>query len=141
MIVGPSLDAEATVKQFKAKHNIDYPLLAEARLSATAYRVTGYPFLVLVGKDRKVLWCANFEDDKLQGLIAEALKAPDPDEGKAAPNAAGGGDAKLTVYVLKDGTRVKAQKVVDAGEEYSIKDENGKFRTIKKTDVAEVVKE
>ena len=141
MVVGPSLDAEATVRQFKTKHSLEHALLSDADASAKAYLVDSYPFLFLVGKDRKVLWRANFEDDKLEGLIVQALKAAEPEAaaktGGATAPAAGG----LTVYVMKDGTKVKAQKSMDAGDEYSIKDEFGKFRTIKKSDVSDVQKE
>jgi hypothetical protein len=135
VVVAPSLDAEDTVRKFKAKHKIEYPLLAGAESSATAYQVQSYPFMVLVGKDRKVLWRANFEDAQLEGLIREALKAKDPDADKAAA-----APAALTVFVMKDGTKIKAQKVMDAGEEYSIKDENGKFLTVKKADITETIK-
>jgi parallel beta-helix repeat protein len=48
--------------------------------------------------------------------------------------------AGTTVYILKDGKRIVAQKVVDAGDELSIKDELGKFIMIKKSDIEEVKK-
>jgi hypothetical protein len=136
VVVAPSLDAEATVKQFRTRHSIEYPQLCDADATAKAYAVNSYPFLFLVGKDRKVLWKANFEDEKLEELIVAALKAPEPESKTATPAAGAAGG--LTVYLMKDGTKVKAQKTMDAGDEYSIKDENGKFRTIKKADVSEV---
>jgi hypothetical protein len=139
VVVAPSLDAEAKVRLFKAKHKIEYPLLAGANASANSYLVPSYPFLTLIGKDRKVIWRANFKDAKLEDAIVAALKAPTP-EGAKAPAAGGGGEGSVPVYVLKDGTRINAVKVMDAGEEYSIKDENGKFRAVKKTDVSEIIK-
>ena len=48
--------------------------------------------------------------------------------------------AKLPVYVLKNGTKIKAAMAVDGGDSYTIKDDAGKMHTIKKEDVAEILK-
>lgn len=56
MLVAPSLDAEAGVEKFKAKHKIEeYALVAGARNTAKAYGVKGYPTAFIVGKDGKIL--------------------------------------------------------------------------------------
>jgi hypothetical protein len=43
----------------------------------------------------------------------------------------------VTVYVLKDGRRINAVKVVEMDDEVSIKDDAGKFSVVKKSDIAE----
>lgn len=74
MVVAPSLDAEDGVKKFKEKHKIEeYALLSDARPTATAYGVKGYPTMFLVGKDGKVAWKGHFEDDSLHQAIEAAL--------------------------------------------------------------------
>ena len=59
------------------------------------------------------------------------------------PGDAGDGDASpgrtLPEYVLADGTRISAKNVMDAGDEYVIKDEAGKMRVVKKKDVVEIL--
>jgi peroxiredoxin len=82
VLVGPSLDAEATVKTFKAKHEIGYPLLAGAAKTAHAFGVQAYPTIFLVGKDGKVIWKGHFEDEVFIKKLEEALGA-----GAAAPAA------------------------------------------------------
>jgi hypothetical protein len=46
-----------------------------------------------------------------------------------------------TTYLMKDGRRIKALKVVEMDKELSIKDESGKFQIINKADVLETQKE
>jgi hypothetical protein len=41
-------------------------------------------------------------------------------------------------YVLKDGSRIKAVQIIDSAGEVSIKDDAGKFHTIKKIDIKEI---
>ncbi|MCW8131476.1 MAG: hypothetical protein KIS92_14095 [Planctomycetota bacterium] len=48
--------------------------------------------------------------------------------------------ATYPVYVLKSGQKIVAVMAVDAGDIYSVKDEKGKMHTLKKEDVAEIVK-
>ena len=75
VVVGLSLDAEEGVKQFKEKHAIEeYALLSDARATATAFGVKGYPTMFLVGKDGKVLWKGHFEDAALIKAIETAVK-------------------------------------------------------------------
>lgn len=76
VIVAPSLDAEAGVKAFKEKHKIEeYALLSDARATATAYGVKGYPTLFLVGKDGKVLWKGHFENEEMVKALEAGLAA------------------------------------------------------------------
>lgn len=138
VVVAPSLDAEAEVRTFRAQHKIDYAVLSDAGPAAKSYMVRSYPTMYLVGRDRKVLWQGGHKDNTLIAALEAALKAPAPEPTGAAAAAA---KAPVTVYVLKDGRRIRAQTAIDAGEEYSIKDDAGKFHLIKKSDVAEVVKE
>jgi hypothetical protein len=145
VIVGPALEAEAQVRSFKAKHKIEFPLLSDAQAAAKSYLVTGYPMMFVVGKDRKIVWQGHFKDAKFEPAIEAALKA-------AAPTADAKADAKpeaketpaaapnLTVYVLKNGTKITAKTVMEAGDEYVIKDENGKMSTVSKDDVIEIKK-
>ena len=49
--------------------------------------------------------------------------------------------ASVTVYVLKDGRKIVAYKVLDAGDELSVKDENGKFVLIKKAEIQQTIQE
>jgi rRNA maturation protein Nop10 len=137
LIVAPAPEVEAAVKQYKTAKGIEFPMLAGADSTIEAYKISGYPFLVLVGKDRKILWRGNFRNEELEPAIVAALKAPAPDAGKADAKA----DAKpaeTKVFVLKDGTKVIASKVIESPDQYTIKDEFGKFRTIDKSEVKEV---
>lgn len=141
MIVGPALDAEAQVRAYKAKHQIKFPLLAGAEPAAKAYLVSGFPMMYVVGKDRKIVWAGHFKNASLEPAIEEALKAPAPDGAK--PGGAAAKDApaaSLPVYVLKDGRKIAAKTVMEAGDEYLIRDENGKMTTVKKDDVVEIKK-
>lgn len=143
--MGPALDAEAQVRAYKAKNKIDFPLLSDADPASKAYLVPGYPMMYVVGKDRKIVWRGHSKDDKLEPAIEAALKAEGGDEGKAKEGAAkdAAKDAPapaLPVYKLKDGTEIKAKTVMDAGDEYVIKDDKGKFTTVKKDDVVEIKK-
>lgn len=54
----------------------------------------------------------------------------------AAPEASASAESKT--IRMKDGSTIDAQKVVDGGDVYSVKTAEGKFVTLKKTDVAEV---
>jgi WD40 repeat protein len=45
----------------------------------------------------------------------------------------------VVFYVLKDGNKIGAVQTVDAGDEMTIKDEAGKFHTIKKADIEKTV--
>jgi peroxiredoxin len=78
VVVGPSLDAEATVQRYKTAHALSYPLLSNSSALARAYDVRTFPFLVLVGKDGKVLWRSNFKDETLNTAIESALKSRTP---------------------------------------------------------------
>ena len=74
-MVAPSLDAEAEVKAFKEKYSIEeYALLSDARATATAFKVRGYPSVFLVGKDGKVIWQGHHvADPTLEPAIEKAL--------------------------------------------------------------------
>lgn len=73
VVVAPSLDAEQKVRDYKTKHGIEYPLLADARKTAGAYGVTGYPTIVLVDKDDKVVWTGHHPVPELNKAIEAAL--------------------------------------------------------------------
>jgi parallel beta-helix repeat protein len=67
-------------------------------------------------------------------------KKPETSTGKTEqkPGPAGTG---ATIYVLKDGKKIAAAKIVDAGDELSIKDNHGQFHLIKKSDIEQTIKE
>lgn len=46
--------------------------------------------------------------------------------------------SKLPTYVLKDGKEIRAVKVMDGDDVWSIKDENGKYVVVKKSDVERI---
>ena len=62
MVVGPSQDAEASVKKFKEKHEITYPLIASCKALAKAYGVELYPTIFVVGIDGKILFKGDVEE-------------------------------------------------------------------------------
>jgi hypothetical protein len=73
VVVAPSLDAEATVKAFRDRHNVEYPMLTSARESAMAYGISGYPTMVLVGKDNRVKWVGHHENAEFIRKLEEEL--------------------------------------------------------------------
>jgi hypothetical protein len=60
--------------------------------------------------------------------------AETPEKPKSKPQ-------KITVIKLKDGRQITATAVVETGEQYSVKDADGKFQLINKDDVEEMKKE
>ena len=74
IVVGPSLDSEATVRHFRELHDVGYPFLAGALNLARSFNVKTFPFLVLIGRDGRVLWQANFKDATLSAAIESALR-------------------------------------------------------------------
>jgi peroxiredoxin len=75
IVVGVALDAEDAVKKFKDEHSLPYPLLAGAEKTAEAYGVQSYPTLFLVGKDGKIVWKGQMEDDLFTKRLEEAVGA------------------------------------------------------------------
>jgi len=71
----------------------------------------------------------------LKVAITEVLGAPAPPETKK------GESTGKKVFILKDGTKIIAVKVVDAGDEYSVKKEDGKFQTIPKESIEKITDE
>jgi len=69
-------------------------------------------------------------EDKIQVLLAGVVKqekeVASPVEKKKEPS---------KTVVLKDGTKIAAEKVMDFGDTYSIKSKDGKFSTVQKADV------
>jgi hypothetical protein len=131
VVVAPSVDAPMEVLDFKKRNQVAYPLLCVPAHVVEAYRVKSTPMIFLLGKDRKVVWKGHYKDRNLEPLIERALKAPVPEEPEVS----------ITVYVLKDGQKIRARTAVDGGDEYVIKDEDGKFVTIKKNEVVEIKKQ
>ena len=76
VVVAPSLDAEAKVKAFKEKHKIgdEVALVSEARPSAKAYGVKGYPTAFIVGKDGKVVFKGHPMSKDFEKALEDALK-------------------------------------------------------------------
>jgi thiol-disulfide isomerase/thioredoxin len=75
IVVGVALDAEEAVKKFKAEHELTYALLAGGEKTAEAYGVQSYPTLFLVGKDGKIVWKGQMEDDLFDKRLDEAVGA------------------------------------------------------------------
>lgn len=73
--MAPTPEAEEAAKKFKAKHGIEYALLAGAEKTVKAYGIKGFPTMFLVGKDGKVLWSGHFEDASLHTAIGAATGA------------------------------------------------------------------
>jgi hypothetical protein len=67
------------------------------------------------------------------GAVATAVSS---ETGTEVPTPA----AAYKIYVLRDGTEIKAYTVMKMGEEYAIKDETGQVRTVKVEDVKEIKK-
>jgi peroxiredoxin len=72
VLVAPTPEAEGAAKQFKTKHEVDYPILAGAGKTCKDWGVKGYPAMYLVGKDGKVLWAGHFENPELLKAIDTA---------------------------------------------------------------------
>lgn len=75
VVVGPSLDAEASVKKFKGKHGIGYPLIASSKKIAAAYGVELYPTAFVVGKDGKILFKGDVDEPGCIKALESALNA------------------------------------------------------------------
>lgn len=69
---------------------------------------------------------------KQAGIKAEKKKA---DEAAKAEKKHDDAVAKAPVIILKDGTRIRALQTIDGGNEITVKDESGKFHSIKKEDI------
>jgi thiol-disulfide isomerase/thioredoxin len=74
IVIGPSLDEAPTVQKFRELHGGSYPFLAGALNMAKAFKITGFPTMVLIGKNGRVLWRANFKDETLAPAIEAALR-------------------------------------------------------------------
>ena len=75
VVVGPSQDAEASVKKTKEKHGIGYPLIASCGAIAKAYGVELYPTVFIVGKDGKILFKGDVDEPGCIKAIEKALEA------------------------------------------------------------------
>lgn len=74
MVVAPSLDAEATVKAFKSKHRMDdVAFLSDARPSARAYGVSGYPTAFVVDKSGNIAWRGHPMSPDFKAAIEKTL--------------------------------------------------------------------
>jgi parallel beta-helix repeat protein len=69
-----------------------------------------------------------------------STKAADPAT-DTVPKAEPAPPSSVTVYVMKDGRRVRSVKSVDAGDALTVKSESGKFETLQKSDIKETIQE
>lgn len=75
--------------------------------------------------------------DRLRVLGAQATDAtaaPATDTAEGAPRK----DVRCKIYVLKDGTELKAYMTMKMGDQIAIRDEAGEMRTVNAADVKEV---
>ena len=82
-------------------------------------------------------------DNAAFGLKSMGVDVAETAEPKDQPQAAGvplAAPPKKT-FVLKDGRKIVALKVVEAPEEYSVKKEDGKFETIPKETIDKIIEE
>ena len=59
---------------FPRKKSLPAPLKSQNDHLASQYKITGFPTLVLIGKNGRVLWRANFKDETLIPAIEAALR-------------------------------------------------------------------
>jgi hypothetical protein len=76
--------------------------------------------------------------------VAEIVKEAPPADAAAGPTSAtpdsdSASPPGFDVYVLKDGRRIAGKTVMDAGDEFLVKDSDGKLHTVAKSDLTEVV--
>jgi peroxiredoxin len=70
-------DGPEDIRLFYQRNQPGYRTMADKNGSiATAYGVDGFPTVVLVGRDGKVLYVGEVDRAKLETLIAAALKQP-----------------------------------------------------------------
>jgi peroxiredoxin len=94
VVIAPSQDAEAQVKKFKARKQIEeYVLVADTQATAASYGVDSFPTLFVVGKDGKVLWKSQSMGPVMSQAIEAALAAKAPAT-KSDPAKAGTGKAE-----------------------------------------------
>ena len=74
---------------------------------------------------------------KQAGIKAGKKKA---DEAAKAEKKHADAVAKAPLLILKDGTRIRALQTIDGGDEITVKDDSGKFHTIKKVDIEKTEK-
>ena len=74
VVIAPSLDAQAQVKQFKEKQGLNFAVLAEAEPDSTAYQVDGFPTIILVDKKGIIRWRGYEKDAAFYKLVEQVLK-------------------------------------------------------------------
>jgi len=83
----------------------------------------------------KTMSLAKTDVDKIVHEMVEATETPAPSADPGTKPV-----AQYPVYVLANGQRITAKLVIDAGDSYSIKDENGRLTNVPKKDVVEILK-
>jgi len=73
IVVAPSLDEVEDVQAMKKTHGLNFPLVAGAQGSATAYGCQRFPTMFLVGRDGRVLWKGHSKDNGFYAAIESAL--------------------------------------------------------------------
>jgi thioredoxin-related protein len=66
-------DSAKLIQLFVKKTKAKFPILARGEEVAKKYGVTGYPTVVLLGKDGRVLYSGSFEQAIIEGLIDRNL--------------------------------------------------------------------
>jgi thiol-disulfide isomerase/thioredoxin len=66
-------DSEKLIRLFIEKTNSKFPILYQGEATAKKYGVVGFPTVVLIGKDGKVIYSGNFDQTKLEDLINQSL--------------------------------------------------------------------
>lgn len=114
------------------------------RVTATVYvlkdgrRITATSKMVM--NDQAILHGADGQTYTVDAAeIVEAIKDQTATAGEGAPGTDAAAKPAYPVIVLRDGRRITAAMVIDAGDELTVKDETGAMQQIAKKDIAETI--
>ncbi|HYG74332.1 MAG TPA: hypothetical protein VEK08_04940 [Planctomycetota bacterium] len=85
---------------------------------------------------KMVITCSTLLEDgtKFDAVFEKLAKSFRLEAAKAAPATAGG----ARTYHLNDGTKVETTQTIETEDSYTVKDSNGKIRTLKKSDIKKI---
>lgn len=66
-------DPKEVIRSFKEKYGVKYPILYEGAPISKMYGIDGYPAVVLIGKDGKVIFAGHAEESILEEMIRRNL--------------------------------------------------------------------
>jgi cytochrome c biogenesis protein CcmG, thiol:disulfide interchange protein DsbE len=155
VLIGMTDQKKAKIEEFVKQNGMPYPI-GTSTTSLNDFGVSTIPVAFVI-KHGEIYWRGN-PNDGLETAIEAALRsnknvvpekvaveAPKPEPKaavveapKTAPAAPSVELLHEVVYVMKDGRRIEADQAVESGEEWAVKDKNGKFQMIKKSEVAEM---